>query len=155
MEFFRQEYWGGLPCSSSREFSQSRDQTHVSRVSCIGRWVLHHQSHLGSSIQPITHTQLWSHPRRTGECWRIQWDVFKDQVWKWLLVLLSITHWSNPGCMVSRPTAREAGKCGEARGYLMSIHSVFCDLPDQESRLHFSGSGKAQSMGRQTEMGVT
>ena len=37
--------------SFSRGTSQPRDQTHVSRVSCTGRWVLYHYSHLGSPIQ--------------------------------------------------------------------------------------------------------
>ena len=31
---------------SSRGSSQPRDQTHVSYVSCIGKWVLYHQQHL-------------------------------------------------------------------------------------------------------------
>ena len=38
--------WVSMP--SSRGSSQLRDQTHVSHVSCIGRWVLYHQHHLGS-----------------------------------------------------------------------------------------------------------
>ena len=39
MGFFRQEYWSGL--LSSRGFPRPRDRTHVSYVSCIGRWVLY------------------------------------------------------------------------------------------------------------------
>ena len=38
--------WVGRP--SSRGSSQPRDQTCVSCISCIGRWVLYHQHHLGS-----------------------------------------------------------------------------------------------------------
>ena len=34
--------------SFSREYSWLRDQTHVSHVSCIGRWVLYHKHHLWS-----------------------------------------------------------------------------------------------------------
>ena len=48
MGFSRQEYWSGLPCPPSRGSSQPRDWTHVSKVSCIDRWVLYHQCHLGS-----------------------------------------------------------------------------------------------------------
>ena len=33
---------------SSKGSSQLRDQTHVSYISCIGRWVLYHEFHLGS-----------------------------------------------------------------------------------------------------------
>ena len=39
MGFSRQEYWSGLPCPSSRGSSRPRDQTRVSYVSCIARWV--------------------------------------------------------------------------------------------------------------------
>ena len=48
MGFSRQGYWSGLPCPPSRGSSQPRDWTHVSKVSCIDRWVLYHQCHLGS-----------------------------------------------------------------------------------------------------------
>ena len=34
--------------SSSGRSLQPREQTHVSYVSCIGRWVLYHLYHLGS-----------------------------------------------------------------------------------------------------------
>ena len=37
--------------SSSRGSSRPRDQTCVSWVSCIGRWVRYHLSHLGSPVQ--------------------------------------------------------------------------------------------------------
>ena len=40
MGFSRQEYWIAMP--SSRASSASRDWTHVSYVSWIGRWVLYH-----------------------------------------------------------------------------------------------------------------
>ena len=36
---------------SSRGSFRFRDQTHISYVSCIGRWVLYHQCHLGSHMQ--------------------------------------------------------------------------------------------------------
>ena len=39
MEFSRQEYWSGLPCPPP---SQPRDRTHVSCISCIGRWLPYH-----------------------------------------------------------------------------------------------------------------
>ena len=35
---------------SSRELSRPRDQTHVSCISCIGRWILYHLSHQGSPV---------------------------------------------------------------------------------------------------------
>ena len=41
MEFSRQEYWSGLSFLL-QESSQPRNQTQVSCISCIGRWVLYH-----------------------------------------------------------------------------------------------------------------
>ena len=40
--------WAVLP--SSRRSSRPRDRTQVSHVSCIGRWVLYHERHLGSPL---------------------------------------------------------------------------------------------------------
>ena len=40
--------WVAMP--SSRGSSPPRDRTRVSYVSCIGRWVLYHQCHLGSPV---------------------------------------------------------------------------------------------------------
>ena len=48
MEFSRQEYWSGLPFSPPGDLS--RHQTHISYVSCIGRWVLYHKRHLGNML---------------------------------------------------------------------------------------------------------
>ena len=46
MEFSRQEYWSGS--FSTPGDLPERDQTLVSCVSCIGRWILYHSHHLGS-----------------------------------------------------------------------------------------------------------
>ena len=49
--------------SSSRGSFQSRDQTHISCVSCIGRQILYHLSYLGSPesalLYPISAKNLW------------------------------------------------------------------------------------------------
>ena len=37
-----------IAISSSRASSRSRDQTHVSCISCISRWILYHEHHLES-----------------------------------------------------------------------------------------------------------
>ena len=42
--------WVAMP--SSRESSQPRDQTCISYVFCIGRWVLYHLRHQGSPNNP-------------------------------------------------------------------------------------------------------
>ena len=39
--------------SFSRGSSLPRDQTHISYVSCIGRWVLYHWCHLGSKVSTL------------------------------------------------------------------------------------------------------
>ena len=38
--------WVAMP--SSRGSSRPRDRTHISYISCIGRWVLYHECHLGN-----------------------------------------------------------------------------------------------------------
>ena len=45
--------WVAIPFS--RGSSQPRDQTHVSYVSSIGRWVLQHWRHLGSPVMTGFH----------------------------------------------------------------------------------------------------
>ena len=40
--------WVAMP--SSRGSSRLRGGTHISYVSCIGRWVRYHEHHLGSSV---------------------------------------------------------------------------------------------------------
>ena len=44
--------WVAMP--SSRGSSQARDTLHISCVSCIGRWALHHQCHQGSPLKSLT-----------------------------------------------------------------------------------------------------
>ena len=41
-EISKPEHWSGLSCPPPEESSPPRDGTHVSYVSCIGRWVLYH-----------------------------------------------------------------------------------------------------------------
>ena len=54
MGFSRQEFWSGLPFSSSRKSSQTRDWTIISCVSCIGRWVLYYWCHLTDTAKQIS-----------------------------------------------------------------------------------------------------
>ena len=56
--------WVALP--SSRGYSQPRDRTHVSYVSCIGRQVFYHQCHLGSLLSP---EETSIHSRNSFELW--------------------------------------------------------------------------------------
>ena len=49
MGFSRQVYWSGLPCSSPGDLPDLGIEA-ASHVSCISRWVLYHQHHLGSPI---------------------------------------------------------------------------------------------------------
>ena len=43
---------------SSRESSRPRDRTHISYISCIGRFVLYHWHHLGSPLSKAKCIQL-------------------------------------------------------------------------------------------------
>ena len=75
--------WVATP--SSRGSSPPRDWTHVSGVSCTGRWVLYHWRHLGSPADDIIHQlRLWSslvpqtvrNPPAMWETrvWSLSWD---------------------------------------------------------------------------------
>ena len=46
---------------SSRVSSQPSDQTRISYVSCIGRWVLYHWRHLETASVPGKHVQVGQH----------------------------------------------------------------------------------------------
>ena len=48
MRFSRQENWSVLPFPSPEDLPD-QDQTHVSYISCFGRWVLYHWCHLGTN----------------------------------------------------------------------------------------------------------
>ena len=39
---FQAEYWSGVAISFSEGTSQPRGWTHISCISCIGRWILYH-----------------------------------------------------------------------------------------------------------------
>ena len=47
MEFSKQEYWSELPFSSPGS-SRMKEGTHLTRMSCISRWILYQLSHKGS-----------------------------------------------------------------------------------------------------------
>ena len=42
-EFSRQEYWGGLPCPLPGDLPNPGIKLHLP-ISCIGRWILYHQT---------------------------------------------------------------------------------------------------------------
>ena len=50
--------WVAMP--SSRGSSQPRDQTHISYIFCIGRWIFYHESHLRSPLPCGRHSKNWT-----------------------------------------------------------------------------------------------
>ena len=68
--------WAAMP--SSRGTSQPRDWTHVSYISCFGRWVLYHLCHLGS---PRKSEDV---PDSTLKC-----SFFRDRLLSWYKSKLS------------------------------------------------------------------
>ena len=51
MKFSRQEYWRGFPCLPPGDLPNPGIKSSSLNVSCIDRWVLYHQRHLGSPDQ--------------------------------------------------------------------------------------------------------
>ena len=75
--------WVAMP--SFRESSQSRDQTCMSYVSCIGRQVLYHQCHLGSLLHPCIQPTVdcvvyvyWKNPCKLT--WAVQSVFFMGEL---------------------------------------------------------------------------
>ena len=69
MGFSRQEYWSGVAMPSSRGSSQPRGWTHVSYISCTGRWILYHFYILGSpSLSPYFSLNLLFYPPNYLHC---------------------------------------------------------------------------------------
>ena len=62
----------GVRCHffSSRGSSQLRDRTQVSWFSCIGRWILYHQHHLGSPLNLFLDYTVWS--KSNKQCWNTE-----------------------------------------------------------------------------------
>ena len=56
VEFFRQKYWSGLPCSPPGDLANLGIKPFD--ISCIGMWVLYHQHHLGSLNQVCSNIKL-------------------------------------------------------------------------------------------------
>ena len=54
MGFSRQEHWSGLPCPPPGDLPDPRLELSSLTVSCIGRWVLYNEPHLGSLVVPIS-----------------------------------------------------------------------------------------------------
>ena len=83
---------------SSRGSSWPRDQTCVSYVSCIGRWVLYHLCHLGSPSKRYVHIQITETLNATLFGERIFVDVIVMRLswipgWQWLLQAPCCLHW--------------------------------------------------------------
>ena len=66
---------------SSRGFSQPRDQTCVSPISCTGKWVLYHQHHLGSPFTYWYMTAFHPHNNSTYHIPLLLW-IKKTQLWE-------------------------------------------------------------------------
>ena len=102
MRFSRQEYWSGLPCPPPGVLPDPGTEPE-SHVSCIGRWVLYQQDHLGSPKAEITEARRIS-PFRLLYCEGRQVSLWFTQssflclqhddageefpLWSWLAELL-------------------------------------------------------------------
>ena len=116
---------------SSRGSSPSRDQTHVSYVSCIGRWVLCHECHTWEAKNPfekwkwsrsVVSDSLWPHglyPTRllppwdsTGKSTRVGCH-FHSQIWNQHLEVKRMT-WNTSALLTTDTTRWETAvaMCG-------------------------------------------
>ena len=71
MGFCRQEYWSGLLFPSPGESSRPRDRTHVSCISCTGRWILNPWA----AWEAPMNLSAWGQcPRVEGSCGDHTWS---------------------------------------------------------------------------------
>ena len=59
MGFSRQDYWSGLPCPPPVHLPDAGIEPTSLYVSCIGRWVLYHEHHLGNPINSTVALRLF------------------------------------------------------------------------------------------------
>ena len=90
---------GWVSMTSSRGSSWPRDQTHISYISCIGRWVLYHLRYLWSPKYVLTAIKNENRIQRTillneTEGWGILHGCFGTFIMKlwWIWKLPSILH---------------------------------------------------------------
>ena len=79
--FSRQEYWSGLPCPPPETLSDPGIES-ASSVSCIGRWILYHYSHLRSPSPQIYKPSLIM--RKTEKPQEIFYRIPDENIWKLL-----------------------------------------------------------------------
>ena len=74
--------WVGMPSSMGSFWP--RDQTHISHVSCVGRQVLYHQSHLASPVQALRASWLlwWTRSEYGRSLNSATFSLFKGNVFK-------------------------------------------------------------------------
>ena len=107
MEFSRQEYWRGLPCSTSWDLPNPGIKPTSLCTSCICRQILHHLHHLGSpNVKVILHTTIfnlgcgrheksntciqpvfWSTERYCVRKYNVKYNIVLE-IWKYLLRLI-------------------------------------------------------------------
>ena len=66
-EIFQARILKWVAMSPSRRSSWPRDRTHVSCVSCIGKWVLYHKRNLGSPGKPQLHDAYFGELEKEGK----------------------------------------------------------------------------------------
>ena len=114
VRFPRQEYWSRFAMPSSRGSSRPRDQSFISYISCIGKWVLYHWHHLGSptTVQRVGGNRMSveasgrqistqrmrclpgsSHPHYETHCYSVEVDahlVWPLHICRWMNVCVCV-----------------------------------------------------------------
>ena len=96
--------------SSSRRSSQPRDQTFVSCISCLGRWILLLLHHLENPVKGLyldtlssdywtlkTKTESWKHQEQIDS----SWQEIQIKIKCWLLIRYYETPQRSEGCRIT------------------------------------------------------
>ena len=113
---------------SSRGSSQSRDLTHASHVSCIGRWALYHYCHLGSlygyGLCPLYKRR--QHLTQASPGLSTYWLLGFRQI------TLCISFFSSMQMKIILHTLKNCRMKHLQNGALRSVHSFFFSSPNLE-----------------------
>ena len=112
--------WAAMP--SSRESFQPKDQTHISYISCIGRWVLYHYCYLGSP-RPSESSENLEPQNFNSSPWRMLFGLTMNLLMIRRGAILALTICRSDAWQLALPTTKP--QCACLTWYYLKWLSIF------------------------------
>ena len=127
---------------SSWGSSWPRDRTRASYLSCIGKWVLYHQYHLGNPLKQQRKDIYVFGP------WQPNKTVKKGQYETWWVLR---TRWPRSRCTWSTSLSTDTSRIHlQTQKFMQNISWEHTGVPDQQKRIYRKNQAK---LGRTKELG--